>query len=476
MSKNLSRRDFLRYAGVAAAGAVVASCAPAPAAEPKTVEVEVTRIVEGETEVEVQVVTATPDPNAVAPAPSVTIEFWSMNYGDTEIYLQLMRDIAGEFEADTGVTADIQIVNWSTAVKTWLLVSQGGAHPDAADMFWLYSNSELGGDQAGPMPITEYQDTYWPDLEERFFAGSLKDVFWKGEFYGIPWRGDIRPQLYRVDMLEQAGFSAPPDTWEDVTNMAKALTKRDDAGNVTQWGFSLAGSVPLQQFMQYLWQAGGEFMTADGSMATVDTPEMRDTLNWIYDLLWTSEVHPTDLMEQGYDPTTMLEGGQLAMIGSVPDSTGQDLERDFPELDGKWAMAIPTMGPANRSSYSGAGYWGVLRGTEKVDEAVQWIAWLSKDENMMAIDEMLVRVSPNKNVMASPFWSDREWKKVITKTLEYAHTSQYPSQAWAVMTAKNPGAVMYDLFYEAIVEKQPIDDVLARAQQRAQDEMDKAVS
>jgi len=474
MSKNLSRRDFLRYAGVAAAGAVVASCAPSPAPAPEVVEVEVTRIVEGETQVEIEVVTVTPDPNAAAPAPSVTIEFWTMNYGDAEIYLKLIRDIAGEFEAETGITADVQMVNWSNGMTTWLLVSQGGAHPDVGDMWWLYSFSKLGRGEAGPMPITEYQDTYWPDLEDRFFAGTLKDVLWEGEFYGIPWRGDIRPQLYRVDMLEEAGFSAPPDTWEDVTEMAKALTKRDDAGNVTQWGYAIGSSVPLQQFFQCLWQAGGEFMTVDGNTATLDTPEMRDTLNWIYDLVWTQEVHPLDLMETGYDPITMFEGDQLAVIGSVSDSAGQDLERDFPELDGKWAMAIPTMGPANRSSYSGAGYWGVLRGTEKVDQAVEWISWLSKDENMMALAELLVRVSPNKNVMASPMWSDREWKKVIVETLEYAHTSQHPSTAWSKLVANNPGAVIYDLFYESIVEKQPIDDVLARAQQRAQEEMDKS--
>ena len=68
MARKMSRRDFLKFLGAGAGGAVLVSCAPANSAEPaKTAEpIEVTRIVEG-TPV---VVTATPEatkiPEAVA--------------------------------------------------------------------------------------------------------------------------------------------------------------------------------------------------------------------------------------------------------------------------------------------------------------------------------------------------------------------------------------------------------------------------
>ena len=477
MKKSLSRREFLRVATVAAAGGLVAACAPTVVKETvvETVEVEVAGETVKETvvvEVEGEAVKETVVVEVPA-EPAVAIQFWTMNYGDVEQWVDMFEGWAGEFQAESGVTVDIQVVNWAQAMTTLLLVSQGGAHPDVADMFWLYSFTELGGGEYGPMPITEYQPILWPDLEDRFFAGSLKDVLWKGEFFGIPWRGDIRPMLYRTDYLEEAGFDAPPDTWDEVTEMAQALTKRDADGNVTQWGFCLAESVPMQQFLQYLWQAGGEYMTADGQTATVDTPEMRECLEWMYDLLWTYEVHSTELMEPSYTPATLFQGGQVAITGSVPDSAAADLERDFPELDGLWAYSIPTMGPANRASYSGAGYWGVLRGTQKADAAVEWIHFLSSDEIMQTISEYLARVSPNKQVMASPYWTEAEWKQTIVKTLEYAHTSQHPSPAWSKVVANDPGAVLYDMYYESLVLQQPFDDVLPRAQQRLQEEMDK---
>lgn len=448
MANHLSRRAFLRMAGMTVASATLAACATAPGSAP-----------------------AGADAGAPDQAP-VKIEFWTQNYGDPELFLDLLKSKSAQFKEESNVEVDVQMINWSNAMNTWLLVSQGGAHPDAADMYWLYSFSKLGGGANGPLPLSDYKDTYWPDLEDRFFAGGLQDVLWEGEFYGIPWRGDIRPMIYRVDMLEEAGFSAPPQTWEEITTIAKATTKRDGA-NTSVWGFELSSALPIQQFMAYLWQAGGEYMTPDGKTATVDTPEMREMLAWANDLIWTDEVMPSEIMEKGHSPMDMFLGGQVAMIGQVSDSVGNDMDRDYPEMEGQWAFSIPAQGPANRASYSGAGYWGGLRGTEHPDEVVEWISFLSRDENMQEITEFIGRVSPNKMVMQSDFWTDRPWKQVVVETLDYAHTSQHPSPAWSKLTATEPGAVFYDMYYEALVQQQPVDDVLARAQQRMQEEMDK---
>ncbi len=76
------------------------------------------------------------------------------------------------------------------------------------------------------MPITDYKDLYWPDLEDRFYEAGLQDVYWQGEFYGIPGAATFAPALPR-DMLEEAGFSGPPQTWEEITEAARATTKRD---------------------------------------------------------------------------------------------------------------------------------------------------------------------------------------------------------------------------------------------------------
>lgn len=405
-------------------------------------------------------------------AQAASIDFWSQPYGDAIEWKRLLDGLSADFANESGTEALVEIINWGNAGKTWLLVDQGGAHPDVGDMFWLHSHAGIGAGQHGPMPITEYKDM-WPDLEDRFFAGALNDVFWQDEFYGIPWRGDIRPQLVRTDALSEAGFDRAPDNWDEITEYAKALTVRDGSGNVTRWGFAFGTALPIQQFFPYYWQAGGEFMSEDGKTATVDNDAMRETLTWLRDMVWKHEVVSPDLMESSYSPLDDLVSGTLAMAGSVPDNGIKNLEIDFPELDGMWQAEIPFEGSARRVGYSGAGYWGLLRGTEKVEESVKWLEFLSRDVNMQKITEFTSGVSPNKNVMASDFWSDRPWKIKIAESLEFGHTSQHPSPAWSTISANDPGGVLYDMFFSAVVLQEDLNETITTAQTRMQAELDK---
>ncbi|MBD3309530.1 extracellular solute-binding protein, partial [candidate division KSB3 bacterium] len=336
-----------------------------------------------------------------------------------------------------------------------------------------WSNVQLGQGEYGPLPITEYKDELWPDLEERFYAGSLRDVFFLGEFYGIPHRNGIRPMLYRSDYLEEAGFDKPPDTWQELSEYAQAITQRDAAGNTTRWGMEFgADANKPQQLITYYWQAGGEITTEDGRLATIDTPEMRDALDWMSEQLWTYEVVPPDFMEKAHNPMDLFTGEQVAILPQCVQARIFTVENDFPEIP--FMTAICAEGPANRATYAGGGYWCVLRGTEHPYEAARFMQFLSRDENMKQWSELSGDISPNKSVMAADFWIDEPWKKALADSLEYAHSSQHATAAWSKLISPEPGAVLYDMFYEALVNRNPVDEVLARAQQRAQEEIDKA--
>ena len=99
--------------------------------------------------------------------------------------------------------------------------------------------------------MDQYKTDLWPDLTTRYTESALKDGIWNNKFYGVVWRGDIRPQIYRTDLLEAEGIKTPPDTWHEITDMAKQLTKRDNNGNVTQWGFVFGNAQPLQQMLKW---------------------------------------------------------------------------------------------------------------------------------------------------------------------------------------------------------------------------------
>lgn len=398
-----------------------------------------------------------------------SIEFWTQIYGDPTVWREAMEGLGADYEEETGTAVNIEFMDFASSRDRWLLVAQGADAPDVGDLYQLHTNVQLGGGKAGPVPITEYREEYWPDLTDRFFESTLVDVEWENEFYGIPWRADIRTTVYRTDLFEEAGLAGPPTTWDEVTEYAEQLTDTD------QQKFGLVfGSGPLvQSLIPYYWQAGGEYMTPDGKTATLDTPEMREALEWMSDLVQGGFV-PPEFMDPNYDPLSDFRTGRAAIIMQASSDDIESIQRDNPELDGKWAVAEPPQGPDNSAAYSGSGYWGLLYGTDKVEESLEWIHFLSQDENMQTISEATGLMSTNRSVMKSEKWTAEERHETLTTVLaEDAHTSQAPSPFWTIIRDEKPGAVLWDLFQGVLVNDRSVDEALAEAETEMQAILDR---
>ncbi|MGO1385957.1 MAG: ABC transporter substrate-binding protein, partial [Arachnia sp.] len=63
-------------------------------------------------------------------------------------------------------------------------------------------------------------------------AGIYKD-----NLYAVPIMLDARMGVARMDILEEAGYDAPPSTIEELREMSIALTERDAGGQMTRAGF-----------------------------------------------------------------------------------------------------------------------------------------------------------------------------------------------------------------------------------------------
>lgn len=402
-------------------------------------------------------------------AQAESIEFWTMPYGDQIAWQSTVDALIEGFEAESGIKVQHETVPWGNAFQTYLTIARGGAAPDCADMYWLHSFSAIGGENYGPMPLTEYKDRLNLDT---FYPGALVDVTYLDEVYGIPWRGDIRAMLYRTDALEEAGLSAPPTTWDETIAAAKAMHKVDDNGEVLRWGYAFGTSFKVtDRLMPLYWQAGGEFMTPDGKIATLDNQAMRDALTFMHDMVHVHKVADIDSFEKGYEFLPMFADGQIAMFGSAEQSWGKRLDAEYPAADGTWAMAPSAAGTEDADSFSGAGYFGVLRGTDKVEQCVALLEYLSKDESILALSQGSGNVATKPAVMTSEFWSDRPWKKVVARALEDAHTSQHAAPAWSAIATPEPGGIIYDLIYNTVVLQNDMDEEIAKAQELMQAEL-----
>ena len=72
------------------------------------------------------------------------------------------------------------------------------------------------------------------------FPGAIEGGMYKGKFYGMPWMNDCKYLFYNKKMLKEAGFSAPPKTWDELLTQAKAIKAKGLVQYPIAWSWSQA--------------------------------------------------------------------------------------------------------------------------------------------------------------------------------------------------------------------------------------------
>jgi len=249
---------------------------------------------------------------------------------------------------------------------------QNGSNTEPAKLPW-----------PGALPEEPRAEGAWPLAHvgpitaEQFYPGAWNEVVYRNPLtgvshaYGIPNNADNRVLIYNKDMLIRHGFvdekgdARPPRSWEELEEMALAMTERDSAGNLKRVGF--IPNYGNSYLYMYGWMAGGEFMSEDGLTCTLDHTNILYALNYVtqlYDKLGGAmqvDAFQSTFQRDALDPFIM---GKVAMkidgvwvmsslarygrdlnVGAAPPPLPQsELDKGRPPVSwiGGWAYAIPS--------------------------------------------------------------------------------------------------------------------------------------
>ena len=64
--------------------------------------------------------------------------------------------------------------------------------------------------------ILDVTDRIPEDVKQDIWPGAMESVTYQGKLYGMPWLNDVLYMYYNEEMLKEAGFDAPPKTWEEL--------------------------------------------------------------------------------------------------------------------------------------------------------------------------------------------------------------------------------------------------------------------
>jgi multiple sugar transport system substrate-binding protein len=147
------------------------------------------------------------------------LRFWAMGR-EGEVVAELVR----EFErTHPGIRVNVQQLPWTAAHEKLLTAFAGGTTPDVCQLgnTWIPEFAALDA----LAPLDRHVATSSVVEAGDYFAGIWETNRIDGALYGIPWYVDTRLLFYRRDLLRQAGFAAPPASWDDWRQMLAAVAR-----------------------------------------------------------------------------------------------------------------------------------------------------------------------------------------------------------------------------------------------------------
>ncbi|TVQ13097.1 MAG: ABC transporter substrate-binding protein [Balneolaceae bacterium] len=219
--------------------------------------------------------------------------------------------------------------------------------------------------------------------EEDFYPANWDDVTWMGSVFGLPMHTASYAFFFNKDHFRQAGLDPdmPPDTWDDVLNMARKLDTRDAMNRITRMGF-LPDYGNLQTPILMAWQQDMDFLKGD-TLVNLNDKALIAAMDW---------------MESFYEPFTLHEllgfqaglgladqhgfiSGRISMM--VLDNTFLDqIGRYNPGID-YGVAAIPTWPGYPEVSSTGTWWVAIPRGAANPEEAWAFMEFATSAETQI---------------------------------------------------------------------------------------------
>jgi multiple sugar transport system substrate-binding protein len=268
-------------------------------------------------------------------------------------------------------------------------------------------------------------DVIWPaqfaangwvaDLTDRFtdadefLPGPMQAATYEDKIYAVPWYTDAGLLYYRQDLLEKAGYSGPPATWDELQEMAEKVKQDEGIPN----GFVFQGAEyegGVCNGLEYIRTHGGDVLDPDDpSKVILDSPGSTAGL-----ATWRS------MLESGVAPQAVLQykedessapflNDEAVFIRNWPYFYALLGTPDYPKVKPEQVGITPIpVAEEGGQSYSTLGGWNFLinAASDKQDQAWEVIRFMTAPEQLITNAKLGSKLPTRQSLYDEPEVTD----------------------------------------------------------------------
>ena len=296
------------------------------------------------------------------------VVWWTPNWGQARA-----EKLAADFQkANPDITIKLEITTSNGLPQRVLTALQSGAAPDIIEVQhgWVqgYAQSDL---------VQPLDDTI-QDVADYNKASINYDTF-DGKLYGIPYRIECVGVMYNLDDFKAAGLDPanPPQTWEQWSAAAKAMTKDGKFGMAITGGGEMGNTVT--RALPLIWMNGGDIISADGKKAVVNSPEAVAAIKFYTDFYKNKYSPESTLQNDGVANRQLFVTGKISMY-----QTGQydiaPIKQAAPNIN-LGAMATPHPDGKQTAGIIGGWSYVIPKDAKNPADARKFLQFLNTSDN-----------------------------------------------------------------------------------------------
>lgn len=344
----------------------------------------------------------------------VTIEFWH-TFSDTEDKIFNEQIIPAFEKKYPNIKVKATRMPYDGLKQQVISAVAGNATPDVMrmDIIWVPEFAKLGA-----LQVVDNLDGF-SAIKDKAFNGPMETNYFNGHYYGIPQDTNTKIAIYNKTLLQQAGLTEPPKTFDELIAAAEKIKAKD------RWGIAIGGA-NTWGLPPYFLSLGGKVTDDKYTKATgyLNSPESVAALSKLVDLYDKKLIGPT-------------------IIGGKPDTWGGMKANNYLMIDdGPWFYSIqgdsakqstvPALfpqGPAGSISVVGGEDLVLFKGSKHPKEAWTFMQYMFSEEPQKILAKQAGLIPTNMDVANSADVSGDPIIKLYVDQLKTAWP-RTPSPNW----------------------------------------------